>query len=147
MYDDIAERNSNVGTEANFLAGLLGDNLTDDKTGGLTKEGLAMLGTYGIDMEANTSTALSYKKDREELEKLIASYKKGDSHALDAYGSLEAAEKKLSEIIKKQQDAISAEYENEKQIYDLMVQRYEAQLSYMQSIIEARKKELDIEKD
>lgn len=147
MYDDIAERNSNVSTEANFLAGLLGNNLTDDKMGGLTKEGLAMLGTYGIDMEANSNTAKNRKAEREELEKLIASYKKGNSHALDAYGSLEVAEKKLSEIIQKQQDAISAEYANEKQIYDLMTQRYEAQLSYMQSIIEARKKELELEKD
>lgn len=147
MYDEIAERNSNVSTEANFLAGLLGDNLTDDKTGGLTKEGLAMLGTYGIDMEANSNTAQTRKAEREELEKLIASYKKGDSHALDVYGSLEAAEKKLSEIIQKQQEAISAEYANEKQIYDLMTQRYEAKLSYIQSIIEAIKKELDLEKD
>lgn len=147
MYDDIASRNSNISTEASFLAGLLGDNLTDDKTGNFTKEGIAMLGTYAIDMESNTSTALSYKKDREELEKQIADYKKGNSHALDAYGSLDAAEKKLDEIIQKQQDAISAEYANEKQIYDLMTQRYETQLSYMQSIIEARKKLLDMTKD
>ena len=147
MYDDIAERNSNISTEASFLAGLLGDNLTDDKTGNLTKEGLAMLGTYAIDMESNTSTVLSYKKDCEELEKQIADYKNGNSHALDAYGSLDAAKKALDEIIKKQQDAISAEYANEKQIYDLMTQRYETQLSYMQSIIDAKKNLLQMEKD
>ena len=147
MYDDIASRNSDVSTEANFLAGLLGDNLTNEKTGDLTKEGLAVLGTYGIGMESNASTALSYKKDREEIEKAIASYKKGNAHALDSYGSLEAAEKKLAEVIQKQQDAISAEYANEKQIYDLMTQKYETQLSYLKSIIDAKKQVLDMEKD
>ena len=147
MYDDIASHNSDVSTEANFLAGLLGDNLTNEKTGELTKEGLAVLGTYGIDMESNANTALSYKKDREEIEKAISSYKKGNAHSLDSYGSLEAAEKKLSEVIQKQQDAISAEYANEKQIYDLMTQKYEAQLSYLESIIDAKKQVLDMEKD
>lgn len=147
MYDDIAWRNSNVSTEANFLAGLLGDNLTNEKTGDFTKEGLAVLGTYGIDMETNSNTAQSRKTEREEIEKNIADYKKGNSHALDAYGSFETAEKKLAEVIQQQQDALSAEYANEKQIYDLMAQKYQSQLSYLKSIMDAKKQVLDMEKD
>lgn len=147
MYDDIASRNNNAGSEAQFLAGLLGDNLFDDKTGSMTKEGLGVLGTYGIELEANTNTALSYKKDREEIEQAIAAFNSGNVHALDSYGSLTAAEKKLSDVIKTQQEAISAEYDSMKNIYDLMVKRYETQLAYMKSIIDAKKQVLSMEKD
>lgn len=148
MYDEIASRNSDAGSEAQFLASLLGDRLTDDKTGALTKEGLGVLGSYGIELEANTNTALSYKEDREEIEKAIAAYTSGDAHALDIYGgSLKSAEDALDEVIKKQQDAISADYNSEKKIYDLMVKRYESQLVYMKSIIDAKKQVLSMEKD
>lgn len=147
MYDDIASRNNNAGSEAQFLAGLLGDNLFDDKTGSMTKEGLGVLGTYGIELEANTNTALSYKKDREEIEQAIASYNSGNAHALDSYGSLNKAEEKLNEAIKNQQEATTAEYASMKKIYDMMVKRYETQLAYMKSIIDAKKQVLSMEKD
>ncbi len=147
MYDDIASRNSNVGSESQFIAELLGDNLTNDKTGTLTREGLGVLGTYGIELEANTSTALSYKKQREEIEQAIASYKGGNIHALDSYGSLKKAEEKLNEAIKNQQGAITAEYSSMKKIYDMMVKRYETQLAYMKTIIDAKKQVLSMEKD
>ncbi|MCM1500113.1 MAG: hypothetical protein NC124_16745, partial [Clostridium sp.] len=147
MYDDIASRNSSAGTESQFFASLLGDSLTDDKTGTLTKEGFGVLGTYGIELEADKSTALSWKEYREELEEAISEFKKGDSHALDSYGSLTAAEEKLGEVIRSQQEAISAEYDSMKDIYDLMVQRYDAQLAYLQSVIDAKKQILDMEKD
>ena len=147
MYEDIAARNSDVSSEAQFLASLLGDSLTDDKTGNLTKEGLGVLGTYGIELKANTNTAGNFKQEREEIEKAVAAFKSGDAHALDMYGSLTAAEKTLNEVIKKQQEAISAEYESKKNIYDLMVKRYEAQLAYLKSIIDAKKQVLDMEKD
>lgn len=147
MYDDIASRNNNADSEAQFLAGLLGDNLFDDKTGSMTKEGLGVLGTYGIELEANTNTALSYKKDREEIEQAIAAFNSGNVHALDSYGSLNAAEKKLSDVIKTQQEATTAEYATMKKIYDMMVKRYETQLAYMKSIIDAKKQVLSMEKD
>ncbi len=147
MYDDIASRNSKVSSEAQFLAGLLGDALADDKTGRLTKEGLAVLGTYGIELKANTNTAGLFKQEREEIEKAVAAFYSGDTHALDLYGSLTAAKKELNEIIKKQQEAAASEYESKKKIYDIMVQMYNTQLAYMSSIINAKKQVLDMEKD
>ena len=112
MYDDIAARNSDASSEAQFLASLLGDDLTDDKTGNLTKEGLGVLGTYGIELEANESSAENFRQKREEIEKAVAAFKSGDAHALDMYGSLNAAEKTLNEVIKKQQEAISWDENN-----------------------------------
>ena len=147
MYDDIASRNSDASSEAQFLAGLLGDALTDDKTGRLTKEGLGVLGTYGIELEANANTAGVFRQEREEIEKAIAAFHSGDPHALDMYGSLTAAKKELNEIIKKQQDAASSEYNAKKKIYDIMKQMYDAQLAYMSSIINAKTQVLDMEKD
>ena len=147
MYDDIASRNSDASSEAQFLAGLLGGHLTDDKTGKLTKEGLGVLGTYGIELEANTNTAGVFKQEREEIEKAIAAFYSGDTHALDLYGSLTAAKKELNEIIKKQQEATASEYDAKKKIYDIMVQMYDTQLAYMRSIIDAKKQVLDMEKD
>ncbi len=147
MYDDIASRNSDASSEAQFLAGLLGDALTDDKTGRLTKEGLGVLGTYGIELEANANTAGVFRQEREEIEKAIAAFHSGDPHALDMYGSLTAAKKELNEIIKKQQDAASSEYNAKKKIYDIMKQMYDAQLAYMSSIINAKTHVLDMEKD
>lgn len=147
MYDDIASRNNNAGSEAQFLAGLLGDNLFDDKTGSMTKEGLGVLGTYGIELEANTNTALSYANQRKEIEQAIASYNSGNAHALDSYGSLNKAKEKLNEAIKNQQEATTAEYATMKKIYDMMVKRYETQLAYMKSIIDAKKQVLSMEKD
>ena len=147
MYDDIASRNNNAGSEAQFLAGLLGDNLFDDKTGSMTKEGLGVLGTYGIELEANTNTALFYANQRKEIEQAIASYNSGNAHALDSYGSLNKAEEKLNEAIKNQQEATTAEYASMKKIYDMMVKRYETQLAYMKSIIDAKKQVLSMEKD
>ena len=131
MYDDIAARNSDASSEAQFLAGLLGDNLIDDKTGSLTKEGLGVLGTYGIELKANESSAETFRQNREEIEGAIARFNSGDAHALDICGSLETAEKELNDAIKKQQEAITAEYSAMKDIYDLMVKRYDAQLAYM----------------
>lgn len=147
MYDDIASRNSDASSEAQFLAGLLGDALTDDKTGMLTKEGFGVLGTYGIELEANANTAGVFRQEREEIEKAIAAFHSGDPHALDMYGSLTAAKKELNEIIKKQQDAASSEYNAKKKIYDIMKQMYDAQLAYMSSIINAKTQVLDMEKD
>lgn len=147
MYDDIASRNNNVGSEAQFIAELLGDNLTNDKTGTLTREGLGVLGTYGIELEANTSTALSYANQRKEIEQVIASYNGGNVHALDNYGSLTAAQNKLSEVTRSQQDAVNAEYATMKKIYDMMVKQYETQLAYMKTIIDAKKQVLSMEKD
>ncbi len=147
MYDDIASRNNNVGSEAQFIAELLGDNLTNNKTGTLTKEGLGVLGTYGIELEANTSTALSYANQRKEIEQAIASYNGGNVHALDNYGSLTAAQNKLSEVTRSQQDAVNAEYATMKKIYDMMVKQYETQLAYMKTIIDAKKQVLSMEKD
>ena len=147
MYDDIASRNSDASSEAQFLAGLLGGHLTDDKTGKLTKEGLGVLGTYGIELEANTNTAGVFKQEREEIEKAVSAFYSGDTHALDLYGSLTAAKKELNEIIKKQQEATASEYDAKKKIYDIMVQMYDTQLAYMRSIIDAKKQVLDMEKD
>lgn len=147
MYDDIASRNSDASSEAQFLAGLLGGHLTDDKTGKLTKEGLGVLGTYGIELETNTNTAGVFKQEREEIEKAVAAFYSGDTHALDLYGSLTAAKKELNEIIKKQQEATASEYDAKKKIYDIMVQMYDTQLAYMRSIIDAKKQVLDMEKD
>lgn len=147
MYDDIAARNSNIASESQFMASLLGNNLTNEKNGDFTEEGLAVLGTYAINAESSASTARAYAQERKEIEKQISEYKNGNNHALDAYGSLETAKNRLSEVIQNQRDALSSEYDNEKQIYDLMTQRYESQLSYMNTIIDAKKELFDMEKD
>lgn len=141
MIDDIAKGNNNIQSEADFLAGLMGDNLTDSDTGTLTREGKGVLGTYGIGMEANESNARRYKGEVDRIQKLRDKNTKGE------YASIEERDKAYEAYYQKWQDSIKGVYDYESKIIDLITNKYKAQLDYIKKIIDAKKEALSAEKD
>ena len=145
MLEDIAANNTRMASEADFLAGLMGSVLTDEDSKGLTKEGLGVLGTYGIGLETAEKNADTYAKERVRLEKLLSSGSYGRTN--DEYQSEKSLRDKIAEVAQKQQEYTKTAYDYETKIADLMKENYQAQLDYMKKIIDAKKNVLSLEKD
>lgn len=148
MLDKMAEDAARSNTEADFMATLLShQELTDSKTGDLTDSGLGTLGTYGINYNTSKAQLDNFNREREILDgmKETGTLRLGDgSHD---YDSLEQLEKAYKNIIDRQQEWAKSEFDAEQKIIDLMKAKYQAQLDYMNHIIDARKNVLSMEKD
>lgn len=148
MLDKMAEDAARSNTEADFMATLLShQELTDSKTGGLTDSGLGTLGTYGINYNTSKAQLDNFNQERKILDgmKETGTLRLGDgSHD---YDSLEQLEKAYKNIIDRQQEWAKSEFDAEQKIIDLMKAKYQAQLDYMNHIIDARKNVLNMEKD
>lgn len=145
MLEDIAANNTRMSSEADFLAGLMGSVLTDENGNGLTKEGMGVLGTYGIGMEAAEKNAKDSADERKRLENLLSSHSYGRTN--DEYQSEKSLRDKIAEVAQKQQEYTKTAYDYETKIADLMKENYQAQLDYMKKIIDAKKNVLSLEKD
>lgn len=145
MLDAAVSNNNNIASEADFLAGLMGNNLTDENSQGFTKEGMGVLGSYGIGLKTAENSAGIYEKERTRLEKLLSSGSYGRTN--DEYQSKKALVEAIQNAARNQQDAIRNAYEYENKIADLMKENYQAQLDYMKKIIDAKKNVLSLEKD
>lgn len=145
MLEDIAANNTRMSSEADFLAGLMGSVLTDENGNGLTKEGMGVLGTYGIGLETAEKNAEDSAKERVRLEKLLSSGSYGRTN--DEYQSEKSLRDKIAEVAQKQQEYTKTAYDYETKIADLMKENYQAQLDYMKKIIDAKKNVLSLEKD
>ena len=141
MVESITSNNSTMATEAEFLAALMGDNRTDKDTGTLTREGWGILGAYGIGMEASKASAKTYEEEVERIQKLRDANTKGE------FTSIDERDKAYEEYYQKWRDSIKGVYDYESKIIDLITEKYQAQLSYMKEIIDAKKKALQAEKD
>lgn len=127
--------------------------LTDEDTGGLTDKGVATLGIY---RKQSISAGEQQKIDMDklnELEDIIARYniyddtqKKNllEANNYDSFGQVKEDYEKYAQAV---QDDISNRISAEENIINLMKERYNAELAYIQKLIEDRKTQLSQEKD
>lgn len=149
---------SNLHNEFDFLSSLKYGETTDSDTGNFTDTGnLKMIAEY-FKMTSSITGREKAEKDYNSFNEALENYKNGkatndDLERLKGYfnddGSLnlQEAENKLEDYRSKVQEQINNEISGEQAIIDLMKQKYEAQKSYLQDIINAKKEALDIEKD
>ena len=151
LYDSISEGIGRIITEQEFLQGLFAhEKLTDDKTGNLTEAGLAKLGSLSasyyaaVDNRERDSAVLKELRDvKEKGRQADGSYQYGHWK----FNSLNDLEKKIDEFFTKTQEDIKEEYDLKTRIYDLMKERYQAELDYLKELIDAKKEALNAEKD
>lgn len=142
IADAVSDHITNISDEAEFLAGLLRGDNTDDKTGGFTDTGHAGLYAAGISREASKAKSKYYAEIIAGLEER---YKKGDLG--DDYNSPEEMDDAINEYRKTWQEAVKAEFDAETEIIDLMKEKYGSQINYLQEIIDAKKELLSEEKE
>ncbi len=148
MLDKMAEDAARSNTEADFMATLLShQELTDSKTGDLTDSGLATLGTYGINYSTSKAQRENFNQERRILDKMKESETLRWGDGSHDYDSMEQLEEAYKNIIDRQQEWAKSEFDAEQKIIDLMKSKYQAQLDYMNRIIDARKNVLNMEKD
>lgn len=137
----------------NFEKYLSRYSLTDEDTGGLTDKGVATLGIY---RKQSISAGEQQKIDMDklnEIEDIIARYNIYDDTQkkilLEAnnYDSFVQVKEDYEKYAQAVQDDISNRISAEENIINLMKERYNAELSYIQKLIDDRKQQLSDEKD
>lgn len=149
MQEAMLENANRINSEADFLSTILSRaELTNSDTGMLTKEGLATLGVYGVNLETTQEQMRELSKERAILQEMkkkgILDYGDNGKHK---YNSLEQLEEAYDNIISKQQEWTKNEFDSEQKIIDLMKEYYQTQLDYMKEIIDAKKKVIDLQAD
>ena len=137
----------------NFEKYLSRYSLTDEDTGGLTDKGVATLGIY---RKQSISAGEQQKIDMDklnEIEDIIARYNIYDdtqkkilleTNNYDSFAQVKEDYEKYAQAV---QDDISNRISAEENIINLMKERYNAELSYIQKLIDDRKQQLSDEKD
>ena len=137
----------------NFEKYLSRYSLTDEDTGGLTDKGVATLGIY---RKQSISAGEQQKIDMDrlnEIEDIIARYNIYDdtqkkilleANNYDSFAQVKEDYEKYAQAV---QDDISNRITAEENIINLMKERYNAELSYIQKLIDDRKQQLSDEKD
>ena len=127
--------------------------LTDEDTGGLTDKGVTALGIY---RKQSISAGEQQKIDMDklnEIEDIIARYNIYDdtqkkilleANNYDSFAQVKEDYEKYAQAV---QDDISNRITAEENIINLMKERYNAELSYIQKLIDDRKQQLSDEKD
>lgn len=137
----------------NFEKYLSRYSLTDEDTGGLTDKGVATLGIY---RKQSISAGEQQKIDMDklnEIEDIIARYNIYDDTQkkilLEAnnYDSFAQVKEDYEKYVQAVQADISNRISAEENIINLMKERYNAELSYIQKLIDDRKQQLSDEKD
>lgn len=142
--------------ELDFISGLLYGEETDTDKGILTDAGNLRAITDGLKIAFGESGANEFGKQLSTLEKLYssnASMKQWEDAGFAGYfnddGTLntKAVEDKIKSLRSEVQSYINMQINGEKELIELGKQKYEAQKSYLQDIIDAKKNMLNIEKD
>ena len=150
MVDDIANMINGINEEQDFLQGLFGhEKLTDDDTGNFTEAGIAKLGSVSTQYYASKEKAENAKSEVDILKYMkdnnLLSYSDGNTSLV--FNSPEELDKQYEERYKVLQDEITEAYNKEKELFDLMEQKYQAELSYISELIDAQKDALQRERD
>ena len=150
MVDDIANMINGINEEQDFLQGLFGhEKLTDDDTGNFTEAGIAKLGSVSTQYYASKEKAENAKSEVDILKYMkdnnLLSYSDGNTSLV--FNSPEELDKQYEERYKVLQDEITEAYNKEKELFDLMEQKYQAELSYISELIDAQRDALQRERD
>ena len=150
IQNDIVDAFHAVTDEAELLITLLGDDLSDEDTGALTKDGLAVLSLYVSQMNICKDAAESFHKEINSMQDALDS---GTLSFIDAngiqreYASVFELKKAIKDFYSSYQDEIKHVYDYESKIVDMMIKKYQSELDYLKELIEKKKAELDAEKD
>ena len=136
-FDYIEERVSRIATEADFLAGLIGDeNLFDPDTAAYTDRATTLAGLYGQNYTLYMDQAESYAA---EIEKINAELAKDPSNQL-------LIERK-EELVDKQYDSVEAAMDERDAMLSLAEEGYQAQLDILDKLIDKKREARDAERD
>lgn len=150
IQNDIVDAFHDVTDEADLLITLLGDDLSDEDTGALTKDGLAVLSLYVSQMNICGEAA---EIARKQIDSMKTALESGTLSFIDVngvqreYESVYELKKALSEVQKIHMDEIKHKYDYGSKIVDMMIKKYQSELDYLKELIEKKKAELDAEKD
>ena len=150
MVDDIANMINGINEEQDFLQGLFGhEKLTDDDTGNFTEAGIAKLGSVSTQYYASKEKAENAKSEVDILKYMkdnnLLSYSDGNTSLV--FNSPEELDEQYKQRYKVLQDEITKAYNKEKELFDLMEQKYQAELSYISELIDAQRDALQRERD
>ena len=150
IQNDIVDAFHAVTDEAELLITLLGDDLSDEDTGALTKDGLAVLSLYVSQMNICKDAAESFHKEIKSMQDALDS---GTLSFIDAngaqreYASVFELKKAIKDFYSSYRDEIKHAYDYESKIVDMMIKKYQSELDYLKELIEKKKAELNAEKD
>lgn len=150
IQNDIVNAFHDVTDEAELLITLLGDDLSDEDTGALTKDGLAVLSLYVTQMNICKDAAESFQKEIQSMQEALDS---GTLSFIDAngvqreYASVFELKKAIKDFYASYRDEVKHTYDYESKIVDMMIKKYQSELDYLKELIEKKKAELDAEKD
>lgn len=140
VFEKISSRIDLISSEYDLLIKYMSDKkLVDDNTGSFTEEGTATLGAYLAQLELSRKKTTEFENDLNDLWDNIQRGEEGytDQSALDEYYE------KYGEYVASK----SAEFDIEQNLINLMKEKYNAELGYLQDIINKRKGLLQAEKD
>ncbi len=150
IQNDIVDAFHDVTDEAELLITLLGDDLSDEDIGALTKDGLAVLSLYVTQMNICKDAAESFQKEIQSMQDALDS---GTLSFIDAngvqreYASVFELKKAIKDFYASYRDEVKHTYDYESKIVDMMIKKYQSELDYLKELIEKKKAELDAEKD
>lgn len=151
LYDGISDSINRLLTEQEFLQGLFAhEKLTDDETGSLTEAGIAKLGSLSAEYYAAKNNK---ERDAAVLKELLDVKANGSQNDGSykfknwEFNSLEDLQEKINDYSKKTQESVKEEYDLKSKIYDLMKERYQAEMNYLKDLIDAKKESLSAQKD
>lgn len=151
LSGNIIDSFHDLNDEADTLITLLGDNLSDDKLGNLTKDGIAALGLYNQQMNVSKASAENIQNEIQSIQDAInnGTYTKFiDSNGMERqFESIYQAKDRIKELQESYRSEIQSTYQYESKIVDLMKQKYQSELNYVKELIEQKKELLSAEQD
>lgn len=148
--DDIFAGISRITKEQDFLQSLFAhEDLTDNDTGNLTEAGVAKLGSLSTNYYVNQEKKELATVELDRLKRLLSEGDKtgvyGD--AVTPYNSRDELIADIEKYYDVVRDYTSEVYNSATEIYNLMEQKYQAELEYVKRLIEDQKEALRREKD
>ena len=140
-YEKISSLISRTSTEMEFLEKLMSHDKMYDDNGAFTESGIATLGTYAMSYYDNLQNA---NRDKAELDRLKGMLASGN---LGTYNSVEQLQQRIDELYDTWQDDISATYSAQESIFDMMSDKFNAELDALQELVDRRRESLELSKE
>lgn len=150
IQEDILQGFHAITDEADLLITLLGDNLTDDKEGIFTDDGLAALSLYVTQFNVCRTATDSIRKNVDTMQKAIDSSQLSffDANGVKReYASIDEMKEKLQDMYASYREEVRHTYDYESKIIGLMKEKYQAQADWLKDLIDKKKEALQAEKD
>lgn len=135
-FDYLIDKIDNVIDESNFLIDLFDNSKLFNDNGSITNEGRSVLALHGVNLDVYMEEAKKYGTEIQKLNNQIAK-DPGNQELID----------RRDELIKKQQESISASEKEKKAIKDLVADGIKKELSAMKDLIKEYQDSLSAAKD